>query len=41
MNPDSDAELARRFAFKAQTAEDKVQIVRQLALRQSSEEGSI
>lgn len=37
----TEAELARRFAFKAQTAEDKVQIVRQLALRQSSEEASI
>jgi two-component system, chemotaxis family, protein-glutamate methylesterase/glutaminase len=35
----AEAELARRFAFKAQTAEDKVQIVRQLAFRQSSEEG--
>jgi two-component system, chemotaxis family, protein-glutamate methylesterase/glutaminase len=36
----TDQELARRLSFKAQTAEDKAQIVRQLALRQSSEEGA-
>lgn len=37
----TDQELARRLSFKAQTAEDKVQIVRQLALRQSSEESGV
>lgn len=36
-----DQDLTRRLSFKAQTAEDKVQIVRQLALRQGSEDGDL
>jgi hypothetical protein len=33
-----DEELARKFAARAQAAEDKVQIVRQLALHQNRED---